>query len=184
VCLSGATLSNRIHVRLQRAGWRRNREPPARSLSWRRWMSSPDGVRTKPDVIVESMPCSASASLNGSPAAIACLAQVRAAVGSTSSATYPQFRAPDPASLFMRWKRSRSDGHARKAPWSKSAARSSGACCSLWREGTGARDLTGGWAVLTKRAARYGRFPCRLTAYEFSGNTRANARVLSAATRG
>ena len=25
---------------------------------------------------------------------------------------------------------------------------------------------------------------CRLTAYEFSGNTRANARVLSAATRG
>jgi hypothetical protein len=29
-----------------------------------------------------------------------------------------------------------------------------------------------------------GRAECRLTAYEFSGNTRANARVLSAATRG
>ena len=28
------------------------------------------------------------------------------------------------------------------------------------------------------------RCECRLTAYEFSGNTRANARVLSAATRG
>jgi hypothetical protein len=30
----------------------------------------------------------------------------------------------------------------------------------------------------------HGRCPGRLTAYEFSGNTRANARVLSAATRG
>ena len=28
------------------------------------------------------------------------------------------------------------------------------------------------------------RSPCRLTAYEFSGNDRANARLLSAATRG
>jgi hypothetical protein len=32
--------------------------------------------------------------------------------------------------------------------------------------------------------ADHGRLPRRLTAYEFSGNTRANARVLSAATRG
>jgi hypothetical protein len=30
----------------------------------------------------------------------------------------------------------------------------------------------------------HGCCPCRLTAYEFSGNTRANARVLPAATRG
>ena len=40
------------------------------------------------------------------------------------------------------------------------------------------------WKYETFKAKDHGRFPCRLTAYEFSGGTRANARVPSAATRG